>query len=77
MKGKRYTTEDKIRILREADGSKSILRGGWTNPRRQTKPNKEPLGLTLPVDRKGESGQMPKLSLILDHFSCVRSNAPN
>ena len=25
MKGKRYTTEDKIRILREADGSKSIL----------------------------------------------------
>ena len=25
MKGKRYTTEDKIRILREADGGKSIL----------------------------------------------------
>jgi putative transposase len=25
MKGKRYTTEDKIRILREADGSKSIV----------------------------------------------------
>ena len=25
MKGKRYTTEDKIRILREADTGKSIL----------------------------------------------------
>ena len=25
MKGKRYTTEDKIRILREADRGKSIL----------------------------------------------------
>ena len=25
MKGKRYTTEDKIRILREADGSKGIV----------------------------------------------------
>ena len=25
MKGKRYTTEDKIRILREADGGKAIL----------------------------------------------------
>jgi putative transposase len=25
MKGKRYTTEEKIRILREADGGKSIL----------------------------------------------------
>lgn len=25
MKGKRYTTEEKIRILREGDGSKSIL----------------------------------------------------
>jgi putative transposase len=25
MKGKRYTTEDKIRILREVDGGKSIL----------------------------------------------------
>jgi putative transposase len=25
MKGKRYTTEDKIRILREADGGKTIL----------------------------------------------------
>jgi len=25
MKGKRYTTEDKIRILREADAGKSIL----------------------------------------------------
>ena len=25
MKGKRYTTENKIRILREADGSKSIM----------------------------------------------------
>jgi transposase-like protein len=25
MKGKRYTTEDKIRILREADSGKSIL----------------------------------------------------
>ena len=25
MKGKRYTTEDKIRILREADIGKSIL----------------------------------------------------
>jgi len=24
MKGKRYTTEDKIRILREADGGKAI-----------------------------------------------------
>lgn len=24
MKGKRYTTEDKIRILREADGGKSL-----------------------------------------------------
>ena len=25
MKGKRYTTEDKIRILREADGGRSIV----------------------------------------------------
>jgi putative transposase len=25
MKGKRYTTEDKIRILREADGGKNIV----------------------------------------------------
>jgi putative transposase len=25
MKGKRYTTEDKIRILRDADSSKSVL----------------------------------------------------
>ena len=25
MKGKRYTTEDKIRILRQADAAKSIL----------------------------------------------------
>jgi putative transposase len=25
MKGKRYTTEDKIRILREVDGGKAIL----------------------------------------------------
>jgi putative transposase len=25
MKGKRYTTEDKIRILREADGVRSIV----------------------------------------------------
>jgi hypothetical protein len=25
MKGKKYTTEDKIRILREADAGKSIL----------------------------------------------------
>lgn len=25
MKGKRYTTEDKIRILREADGGKEIV----------------------------------------------------
>ncbi len=25
MKGKRYTTEDKIRILREADGGRAIL----------------------------------------------------
>lgn len=25
MKGKRYTTEQKIRILREADGGKSIV----------------------------------------------------
>ena len=25
MKGKRYTSEDKIRILREADGGKAIL----------------------------------------------------
>jgi putative transposase len=25
MKGKRYTNEDKIRILREADGGKAIL----------------------------------------------------
>ena len=25
MKGKRYTTEDKIRILREADGGKKIV----------------------------------------------------
>ena len=25
MKGKRYTTEDKIRILRDADRGKSIL----------------------------------------------------
>ena len=25
MKGKRYTTEDKIRVLREADGGKAIL----------------------------------------------------
>ena len=25
MKGKRYTTEEKIRILREADGGKAIL----------------------------------------------------
>jgi len=24
MKGKRYTTEDKIRILREADGGKTV-----------------------------------------------------
>lgn len=25
MKGKKYTTEDKIRILREADGGKSVV----------------------------------------------------
>ena len=25
MKGKRYTTEDKIRILREVDGGKTVL----------------------------------------------------
>jgi putative transposase len=25
MKGKRYTTEEKVRILREADGGKSIV----------------------------------------------------
>ena len=25
MKGKRYTTEDKIRLLREADGGKNIV----------------------------------------------------
>ena len=33
MKGKRYTTEDKIRILREADGGKSIAEIGTARPR--------------------------------------------
>ncbi len=27
MKGKRHTTEDKIRILRDADGGKNIVEG--------------------------------------------------
>ena len=32
MKGKRYTTEDKIRILREADGGKSLVRVSFDIP---------------------------------------------
>ena len=28
MKGKKYNTEEKIRILRQADGGRSILEGG-------------------------------------------------
>jgi transposase-like protein len=29
MKAKRYTTEEKIRILREADSGKSVVEGGF------------------------------------------------
>jgi hypothetical protein len=47
MKGKRYTTEDKIRILREADrGQKSI---------QEPLPGRKPLGGNLPPMEKAVS----------------------
>ena len=51
MKGKRQTTEDKIRILREADGGKSIVEvskehislrnaSSWSNPHQSQAPGR-------------------------------------
>lgn len=47
---------------------------GWTNPKIQPKPTNQPLGLTLPVARKGESGRFTRSGFPADAFTVFKNH---